>query len=129
MNQGGQILPSLQGLIDLFLDRCSEKSTLQELQQLLKNDDRWIEAHALFNRIRDKTLKVERRKDRLLAIQYSFEEICAKTLFNLSDTNAPFDPDSPYFVIPFAIHLARALQMKDEDVIEIVAPRGSGTQI
>jgi hypothetical protein len=56
-------------------------------------------------------------------VQYSFEDICAKTLFNLANTDAPFDSDSPYFVIPFALDLARAVGIEDEEVVQIVAPR------
>ena len=125
MNQSGQILSSLQGLLDLFLARCPEKSTLKELDQLWKDSDRWIEAHTLFDRIRRKTLEADKSKNRLLAIQYSFEETCAKTLFNLTNTDAPFDADSPYFIVPFAIYLGRVLQIGDEEVIRIVAPPAS----
>jgi hypothetical protein len=122
MNQGDEIEPYLQGLVDLFLARCIEKSTMEELKELLSNQDRWIEAHLLFDRIRRKALDAVKRKNSLLASQYSFEEICAKTMFNLTDTDAPFDADSPFFVVPIALHLARALGMADKEVIRIVAP-------
>jgi hypothetical protein len=123
MNRGGQIIPSILGLIDLFLRRCSEKATMEELKRLLLDSDRWVEAHSLFDRIRRKTLEADRSKNRLLQVQYSFEEICAKTLFNLANTDAPFDSDSPYFVIPFALDLGRSVGIDDEEVIRIVAPR------
>jgi hypothetical protein len=131
MNQGDEIQPFLQGLVGLFLARCTENSTMEELKELLSNQDRWIEAHALFDRIRRKTLGAVKQKNRLLASQYSFEEICTKTMFNLTDTDAPFDADSPFFVIPIALSFARALGIPDEDeeVMRIVAPRNSGTQI
>jgi hypothetical protein len=57
MNRGGQIIPSMLGLIDLFLPRCSERATMEELKQLLLDSGRWIKAHALFDRIRSKTLE------------------------------------------------------------------------
>jgi hypothetical protein len=137
MQQGDRVQPYLQGLVELFLARCPDKSTMEELKELLSNQDRWIEAHALFSRIRSKLLDVDDRirllarsklldvdnRTRLLASQYSFEEICAKTMFNLTDTNAPFDADWPFFVIPFALHLARDLGIADEEVIWIVGPR------
>lgn len=123
MNRCGQIIPSLLGLIDLFLLNCPEKTTLEQLRRLLLDSDRWVEAHGLFDRIRRKTLEADRSKDPLLQVQYSFEEICAKTLFNLANTDAPFDSDSPYFVIPLALDLSRALGIEDEEVIRIVAPR------
>ena len=109
-------------LVDLFLAKCTEKSTMEELKELLSSQDRWIEAHALFDRIRSKTLGAKKQNNGLLLSQCSFEEICAKTMFNLTDTDAPFDADSPYFVIPIALSFARALGIPDEEVIRIVAP-------
>jgi hypothetical protein len=122
MNEGDEIQRQLQGLVDLFLVRCAEKSTMKELKELLVNQDRWIQAHSLFDRIRGKTNDAASRKNWALAIQYNFEEICAKTLFNLTDTDAPFDADSPFFVIPIALRFARSLGIQDEEVIRIVAP-------
>jgi hypothetical protein len=129
MNQGDEIQPYLQGLVDLFLARCTEKSTMEELKELLSNQDRWIKAHELFDRIRRKYLDADKCKNSLLASQYYFEEICAKTMFNLTSTDAPFDADSPFFVIPIALSFARDLGIADEEVIRIVAPRNSGTQV
>ena len=129
MNPGDEIQHYLLGLVDLFLPGCTEKSTMEELKELLSNEDQWIKAHALFDRIRCKTLDALRRQNSLLASQYSFEEICSKTIFNLTDTYAPFDADSPFFVIPIALCFARALGIADEEVVRIVAPGKPGTQI
>jgi hypothetical protein len=129
MNEGDEIQPYLQGLVDLFLARCTEKATMEELKELLSNQDRWIEAHTLFDRVRSKTVGALKCKNSLLARQYAFEEICAKTMFNLTDTDAPFDPDSPFFVIPFVLSFAEALGIAAEEVIRIVAPRNPGAQI
>ena len=90
---------------------------------MLPEEASWRKAHDLFDRIRDKTLSADQRGDHLRIVQYCFEEICAKTLFNLTDTNAPFDEDSPYYVIPHALRLARALNLSDAAVIEVIAPR------
>lgn len=46
--------------------------------------------------------------------------LSAKTLFNLTRPSAPFDPDSPYWVIKNALSLAKALDIPSEKVIEIV---------
>ena len=66
----------------------------------------WRRAHWLFSRIRAKTLKADATNDRLLQLQYSFEEICAKTLFNMSGRS--FDDDAPFWVVPIAVGFARA---------------------
>lgn len=111
----------LHGLVHLFADRCEEKSTIEELRELLSDEDRWVEAYSLFDRIRRKTLDAEKDENWLLAHQYVFEEICAKTIFNLTNPDAPFDADSPFFVIPIALSFARALGIADEEVIRIIA--------
>ena len=49
----------------------------------------------------------------------AFEEICAKTLYNISghikgrEFPYPFDDDSPFWVFPIAVGFARALGLPD----------------
>ena len=45
----------------------------------------------------------DKRKEELALAQYAFEEICAKTLYNLTQEPAPFDPNSPFWVLPLAV--------------------------
>jgi hypothetical protein len=62
-------------------------------------------------------------------MQYCFEEICAKTLYNLSQAyylrgyRGAFDQDSPFFIVPIAFDFARQLKLNDRVILEIVAPR------
>src|SRR5262245_12160674 len=107
MNQGGRMIPHIEQLLELFSSRCAERGTWDELTRMVRNHRTWAQAHDLFDRIRDKTLVAERAGDRALATQYLFEEICAKTLYNMSGEPAPFDPDSPYWVVPIALAMAR----------------------
>jgi hypothetical protein len=44
----------------------------------------WTRGHDLLDRIRNETLHAERKPDQLRSAQYLFEEVCAKTLYNLS---------------------------------------------
>jgi hypothetical protein len=74
-----------------------------------------------FDRIRDKTLAAERRKDERADCQYLFEEACAKTIFSLTDTDAPFDADSPYWIVPNALSLARRMSIDESEITKIVA--------
>jgi hypothetical protein len=121
MNRGGRIVEDMAKLIELFADRCRERETLDELTKMVANHGDWTKAHALFGRIRQKTLRAEREGNRTLGAQYLFEEICAKTLYNLSYSSAPFDPDSPYWIVPNAFTLARQLGMEQSDVLAVVA--------
>jgi hypothetical protein len=87
--------------------------TYRKLIALANDRSRRKQAHALFNEIRRKTLAAEKRKDQLSLAQYSFEEICAKTLYNISGEPAPFDSDSPFWVLPRALELGRILGITD----------------
>jgi len=122
MNHGGQIVNAIGGLVDLFGVDCSDKETLNELGLMAADHSRWHLGHALFQRIRSKTLIAERSNDSVKLAQCMFEEACAKTFYNLSLHPAPFDSDSPYWVIPNAIALARHLCIPESKVLHVVAP-------
>jgi len=62
-------------------------------------------------------LAAHRRGDQLAVAQYAFEEICAKTLYNITHEPAPFDPDSPFWVLPRALKLGQMLGITDAGVI------------
>jgi hypothetical protein len=98
---------AMLALLTFFEGRCADKETLRKLIVLANDRSRRKEAHALFSEIRAKTLVAERREDQLALAQYAFEEICAKTLYNISGEPAPFDPDSPFWVLPLALELGR----------------------
>jgi hypothetical protein len=66
-------------------------------------------------------LDAQRRKDYRADCQYLFEEACAKTLYNLTDTDAPFDDDSPYWIVPNALSLARRMSIDESEITKIVA--------
>jgi diguanylate cyclase (GGDEF)-like protein len=106
-------------LVRFFLPRCTRRSTLLELEEMAADNERWRYAHALFSRIRVKALAADATADRRLQCQYSFEEICAKTLYNLSghvpggEWPFPFDRDSPSRVMPIAVGFAQELGVED----------------
>jgi hypothetical protein len=124
---------AIQEIVRFFLPRCSDQSTLRELDDMASDDQQWRHAHALFSRIRGKTLRAGAAKDRLLQHQYSFEEICAKTLYNMSghvpgqEFPYPFDDDSPFCVIPIAVGFACAIGVEDPcSVSSLLRPRKVG---
>jgi hypothetical protein len=108
-------------LIVLFAPRVKDRSTLDELLGMSSDFRTWHEGHTLFDRIREKTLIADSRKDDIASCQYLFEESCAKTLYNLSGPDDAFDADSPYWIVPNALSLARRLGIPDSDVAKIVA--------
>lgn len=106
-------------LVEAFSERVDDRSTLDELYQIISDESSWHKAHDLFDRIRLQSLALDRREGRAIT-QYYFEEACAKTLFNLTDTDAPFDEDAPYWVVPHALRLAQQLGIDEKEITRIV---------
>jgi len=121
MNSGGKVVSDMAGLIQLLAPHCEDRGTIDKLSAMVADHRKWTKAHALFDQIRDKTLLAERANNRRLTCQYLFEETCAKTLYNLSGSQAPFDADSPYWIIPNAISFARQAGVDDARVLKVIA--------
>ncbi|TQF30902.1 hypothetical protein UNPA324_15760 [Bradyrhizobium sp. UNPA324] len=111
------IIAAMLAPLTFFEARCEDKDTLRKLIALANDRSRRKQAHALFYDIRNKTLAAQKRDDQLGVAQYAFEEICAKTLYNLTREPAPFDPDAPFWVLPLALKLARMLGIKNAGLI------------
>ncbi|TWB07372.1 hypothetical protein [Bradyrhizobium stylosanthis] len=109
----GPTVAAMLAPLTFFEERCTDKETLRRLIALAHDRSRRKEAHALFSEIRRKTLAAGKRNDQLALAQYAFEEICAKTLYNISGEPAPFDADSPFWVLPLALELGRMLGVTD----------------
>jgi hypothetical protein len=118
------IITAMLAPLTFFEGRCEDKETLRKLIKLANDKSRRKEAHALFYEIRQKTLVAEKRNDRLALAQYDFEEICAKTLYNMTREPAPFDPDSPFWVLPLALELGQMLGITDAgEISPLLRPR------
>jgi hypothetical protein len=107
------IITAILAPLTFFEAECEDKTTLRKLIELAKRPGRLKESHELFSEIRQKTVAAEKSGDELALKQYAFEEICAKTLYNLSRQPAPFDPDSPFWILPLAVDLGLALGITD----------------
>lgn len=114
------MLNQIKRLVEMFASHAKDRSTLDELRRMIDDEQTWHKAHDLFQLIRDKTLAAERRKDQLASCQYIFEEACAQTLYNLSGGPAPFDEDSPYWIVPNALSLARRMNINESEITKIV---------
>ena len=115
------MLDAMKRLIELFAAQTQDRSTLDELHVMIGNRHTWDMAHGLFQRIRQKTLAAEKRGDECAECQYLFEEACAKTLSKLTGRPGGFDPDSPYWVVPNALSLARRMSIDESEITKIVA--------
>ena len=124
MNYRGAITKDVAKLLELFAPHCGDRETLDWLQGAATDRAKWQKAHAVFNHIRTKSLKAERVGNAADTAQYLFEEVCAKTLYNLSGASAPFDADSSYWVVPNAIAFARRIGVSELAVLECVTFQG-----
>ena len=115
------MLNRIRQLLEIIGTGVADRETLDELLRVIDDRRRWKEAHDLFSRIRHKTLKADAANDRRLIAQYVFEEICAKSIYNESGESAPFDSDSPFWVIPLAFSAARQLGIDQGRVLAVVA--------
>lgn len=101
-------------LVDKLAPYCDDTETLFRLKELVANRGEMRKAHGIFShQIRPKTIKAMKRGDRRAECQYLFEEVCAKTIYNLSRAPAPFDPDSPFWILPNAVAFCRILGFED----------------
>lgn len=115
-------LQEMQSLIGLFCPHCADTDTLRQLGQMIGDRGSWAKSRNLFEAIRLKNLKAQRLGDRRSEAQYCFEEVCAKTLYNLTMQPASYDPDTPYWIVPKALSLARELGLSPMDVVVVVDP-------
>jgi hypothetical protein len=121
MNYRGAITTDIARLLDVFAPSCEDRETMDWLRDAAQDRSKWIKAHGVFNHIRTKYLKAERSKNEMRMAQYRFEEICAKTIHNIGGPPAPFDADSPYWVVPNAISFARVLGLADTEVLSCLS--------
>lgn len=119
-HDGKVITAAIKRLVEILEAHSSDRSTLDELHRMTGDRGSWKRAYDLFQRIRRKSLDANRRGDTKLEVVFGFEEACAKTLYNLSGESAPFDADSPYWVIPNVLAAARCLEIDEHDIITAV---------
>ena len=129
MNQFGNIVEHIGTLVGAFMPVCADTSTLEKLEEYARNRARWRDCHSLFQTIRSKTLRAERAGNTAEIAQYKFEEACAKTLYNLCQSTAPFDVDSPYWIVPEAIIFARQIGVSEELVLGIVTRMHTASEV
>lgn len=120
---------TILALLRLFRERARDSQTNAWVIELVADQDKWPRAHDLFDLIRNRLLEVTGdadtapvQVDPARVLQYAFEELCLKAVFNETDTEYPFDACSPFWVAGSAVQLARALRVPAEAVIALIAP-------
>ncbi len=121
MNHGGRILEAISDLAELFARHCSDRETLDALLTIVPDRGKWGSARGVVNLASKKHQRAYAAKNDLGLAQYDFEVACAKTLVNLSRPSAPFDADSPYWIVPKALVLAQRLGLAEAEITRRVA--------
>ena len=117
------IIVEMKALLDLFKDNVPDCESNRLAWRYCNEKEKWAKAHGLFSTIRKRNLAAIKKGNFVKECQYCFEEVCAKTLYNLTRPNDPFDADSPYWIIKNALVLAKALNINTDLVVDIVAPK------
>lgn len=118
------MVQAIRKLCEVFSTSCEDSGSMHKIIELcnaLEAGDwkRSQDAKPLFNEIRDKTLVAERAGNDSATIQCSFEESCAKSLFNLGHSQGGFDSDSPFYIVPFALNLGKDLGHSVDAVLRL----------
>ncbi|HEY8100244.1 MAG TPA: hypothetical protein VIF82_05785 [Burkholderiaceae bacterium] len=116
------VILELKALLDLFDEHVPDRESNRLVWKLCDNRKKWMEAHDLHSVLRERNLIAIKEGDKVRECQYCFEEVVAATLFNLTYPEAPFDPDTPYWIIKNALALAKKVGIPVEAVAGIVAP-------
>ncbi|NYJ13383.1 hypothetical protein GGI64_004467 [Rhizobium leguminosarum] len=114
------MIPQTRRLLQFFEPYCGDTETIQRLLEMVDDRGSWSRAHNLFQHIRHKTLRAEKTFDHTARAQYLFEEVCAKSLYNLSRGPAPFDVDAPFWIVPNALSLAKQLNLDPVEVVDVL---------
>lgn len=87
-----------------------EPEEIAELRVLIESNE-WEKCHRQFSRIRNLTLK---NKDKQKEIYLNLAENISKITYNQTETNAPFDSDTGFWIYDLAIKLAKSTDSKNK---------------
>ncbi|MCZ4307197.1 hypothetical protein O4G98_20905, partial [Zoogloeaceae bacterium G21618-S1] len=119
MNYGSDVIRAISDLATFFAERTPSPERLLMLSSVAgKPRSEWNAAKSIFDQSRSQYRSAN--GCHAIEAQCQFESMCAKTLYNLSGAPAPFDADSPYWIVPMALKLATVLNIEQQEVIDIV---------
>lgn len=111
-------------LLNAFAGHVPDETSNEALRALSTKPAAWGAAHSTFDEVRRRYLATQKP---VRLAQYYFEECCAKALYNATDTSAPFDASSPFFVYPAAFALAQQLGWTYSDISALFTKAASET--
>jgi hypothetical protein len=97
------MIEQLRLLLTKFAEHSPNPARFIELLACLDNPDMRRLAKGLFDQARRNFRTASAEGNRPREVQCRFEEVCAKVIYNLTQPTAPFDADSPYWIVPTAL--------------------------
>jgi hypothetical protein len=110
-------------LLGLFGPRVPDRETHATILAVALDERKWSSGHEISDLLRSRIYALDRRSDTARGRQYHFEAMCARCLYNESGPCDPFDYDTAHEITRSALSLARLIGIKDEAVINVIAPR------
>lgn len=108
-------------IVSFFEDHVRDKSSLVEIKACLNDCEFGTQrARNIFDNVRQKSLKAEKKGWQDTLVQRAFEEACAKAMYNFGRPNAPYDPDAQFWIVPCAFKLSDTLQLSQEKLLNIL---------
>ena len=93
-------------LSEYLSDSLVSKDLAAQVISFAQDKSRWLNAHGMFDNIRSQHISYCKKSGIASCPDYEFLELCVKSLFNLVNRSAPFDPDSQYCLPLYALRLA-----------------------
>jgi hypothetical protein len=107
-------------LLRLFRNHVPDQESHSQVSELTGACERWSAGHACFDEVRGRLLVAIEQDDETRGAQYSFEESCCKAIYNATEPPDPFDPSSPFFIVPAALDLANAVGIPAAEVAAVL---------
>jgi len=103
-----------------FMPSSNDQVELKRLMETAADKQKWVKAKAYFEQTRRKNISAQKSNNLSLSCLYSFIEACYKSLYNFTNPPAPFDPDSPYEVIKYALGYCQSANLEPNEIIKII---------
>jgi len=113
----------IKELLRLFHDHVPDTENATAVLELASTQQHWSAAHGVFDEIRTRLNAASTANDETRAMQYVFEELCCKAMYNATDANDPFAPSAPFFVACAAIRLAQSVGLPTDSVVAVLASK------
>jgi hypothetical protein len=96
------------GILEVVQTLAPGIAEVEAILSVARDERRWSEGHGVFDAARRRYLRLAGTTTVEHAV-LNFAELVAKVTFNASNTNAPFDENSGWYVGPLAVRIAAAV--------------------